>query len=73
MTKCTLPISSNCNDEIAYVLDEPLYDYAEIEHQVIRDGLDELFTFTGIELEGEFNWIKMKSLHLQINLLKEHP
>ena len=48
MTKCTLPKSSNCNIEITYVLDEPLSEYVEIEHQVIRDGLNELFTFTSI-------------------------
>ena len=48
MTKCTLPKSSNYNVEITCVLDEPLYDYVEIDHQVIRDGLNELFTFTSI-------------------------
>ena len=26
------------------LLVEPLYDYVEIEHQVIRDGFNELFT-----------------------------
>ena len=29
-----------------------------IEQQVTRKGFIELFTFTGIESEGEFNWIK---------------
>ena len=48
MVKCTLPKSSNCNAEITCVLDEPLYDYVEIEHQVIRDGLNEFITFTAI-------------------------
>ena len=48
MIKSTLPKSSNYNVEITCVLDEPLYDYVEIEHQVIRDGLNELFTFTSI-------------------------
>ena len=45
------PKSSNCNGEITYVLDDPLYNYVEIEHQVIRDGLNELFTFTPIRSE----------------------
>ena len=44
-----------------------------IEQQVIRKGFIELFTFTVIDLEGEFNWIKKKSQHLQINLMKGHP
>ena len=44
-----------------------------IEQQVTRKGFIELFTFTVIDLEGEFNWIKKKSLHLQINLMKGHP
>ena len=55
MTKCTLPKSSNCNIEITYVLDEPLYEYVEIEHQVIRDGLNELFTFTSIRSDEKLN------------------
>ena len=56
MTKCTFPKSSNYNVEITCVLDEPLYDYVEIEYQVIRDGLNELFTFTEIRSDEKFNW-----------------
>ena len=50
------PKSSNCNGEITYVLDDPLYNYVEIEHQVIRDGLNELFTFTAIHSDEKLNW-----------------
>ena len=48
--------SSNCNIEIICVLDEALYDYVEIEQQVIRDGLNELFTFTSIHSDEKLNW-----------------
>ena len=56
MTKCSLPKSSNCNVEIACLLDEPLYDYVEIEHQAIRDRFNELFTFTAIHSDEKLNW-----------------
>ena len=56
MTKCSLPKSSNCNVEIACLLDEPLYDYVEIEHQAIRDRFNELFTFTAIHSYKKLNW-----------------
>ena len=31
-------------------------DYVELEHQTIRDGLNELFTFTAIRSDEKFNW-----------------
>ena len=42
-----------------------------IEQQVTWEGFIELFTFTGIESEGELIGLKKKSLHFQINLV--HP
>ena len=42
MTKCILPKALVAQVEVTYVLDEPLYDYVEIEHQVIRDWFNEL-------------------------------
>ena len=56
MTKCTFPNSSNCNVEFTCVLDEPLYDYVEIEHRIIRDGLNEVFSFTAIHSDENLNW-----------------
>ena len=32
------------------------HDYVEIEHQVIRDGFNELFTFTAIRSDEKLNW-----------------
>ena len=32
------------------------HDYVEIERQVIRDGLNELFTFTAILSDKKLNW-----------------
>ena len=32
------------------------HDYVDIEHQVIRDGFNELFTFTAIHSDEKFNW-----------------
>ena len=32
------------------------HDYVEIEHQVIRDGFNELFTFTAILSDEKLNW-----------------
>ena len=32
------------------------HDYVEIEHQVIRDGLNELFTFISIYSDEKLNW-----------------
>jgi hypothetical protein len=48
MAKCTIPKVLADQVEVTCVLDEPLYDYVEIEHQVIRDVLNELITFTAI-------------------------
>jgi hypothetical protein len=31
------------------------HDYVEIEHQVIRDGFNELFTFTAIRSDEKLN------------------
>ena len=56
MTICTLHKSFNCNVEITCVLDEPLYDQVEIKHQVIRDVLNELITFTAITSDEKLNW-----------------
>ena len=56
MTKCTLPKVLSVDVEITCVLDEPLHDYIEIEHQVIRDGFNEILTFTAIRSEEKLHW-----------------
>jgi hypothetical protein len=56
MTKCTLPKVSTGNAEIICVLDEPLNDFVEIEHQVIRDGFNELFTITSVKSNEKLSW-----------------
>ena len=43
-----------------------------IEQQVTRKGFIDLFTFTGIESEGEFNWIK-EEVTTPINKPTEGP
>ena len=57
MTKCTLPKASYSNVEITCILGNPLQDYVDIKHQLICDGINELFTFTAIssdkKLRGE--------------------
>ena len=57
MTKCTLPKASYSNVEITCILGNPLQDYVDIKHQVICDGINELFTFTALssdkKLRGE--------------------
>ena len=76
MTKCTNPKSSNCHAEITCVLDQPLYDYVEIDHQVIRDVLNELFIFTAIRSEEKFNWGEEAFTEEEKeteSLLKDHP
>ena len=61
-TKCTLPKVSTGDAEITCVLDEPLNDFVEIEHQVIRDGFNELFTITAIRSEKELLWGESPSM-----------
>ena len=56
MTKCTLPKASYSNVEITCILGDPLQDYVDIKHQVIRDGINELFTFTAISSDKKLHW-----------------
>ena len=42
---------------------DPLQDYVDIKHQVIRDGIIKLFTFTAIS--SDENYIGMKRLQLK--------
>ena len=52
------------------------YDYVEIEHQAIRDGLNELFTFTAIRSDEKFNWDEETSTEEEEeteSLLKDYP
>ena len=54
-------ITGKLNKEIEHDVEFILYlafPHMIIEQQVTRKGFIELFTFTGIESEGEFNWIK---------------
>ena len=37
------------------------HDYVEIERQVIRDGLNELFTFISIRSDEKLNWVEETS------------
>ena len=56
MTKCTLPKASYSNVEITCILEDPLQDYVDMKHQVIRDGINELFTFTEISSDKKLHW-----------------
>ena len=56
MTKGTLPKVLADKVEVTCVLDESLHNYVEIEHQVIRDGFNELFTFTEIYSDEILHW-----------------
>ena len=56
MTKCVLPKALVGKVEITCVLEEPLNDFIEIEHQVIRDGYNELFTIFSIKSTEKLKW-----------------
>ena len=56
MTKCILPKASYSNVEITCILGDPLQDYVDIKHQVIRDGIIKLFTFTAISSHEKLHW-----------------
>ena len=54
------------------------HDYVEIEHQVIRDGFNELFTFTKICSDKILHWGEETSTEEEEetelnNLPKDHP
>ena len=55
-TKCHLPKAAAGQVEITCSLNNNLSGKIIIEQQVIRNGFIELFTFTGMESEGDFNW-----------------
>ena len=44
MIKCSLPKVSYSNVEITCILGDPLQDYVDIKHQILRDGINQLFT-----------------------------
>ena len=50
MTKCILPKSLVDQVGDTCVLNKPLHDYVEIEHQVIRDEFNELLANLFCEL-----------------------
>ena len=35
---------------------DPLQDYVDIKHHIIRDGINKLFTFTAISSDKKLHW-----------------
>ena len=50
------PQASYSNVEITCILGDPLQGYVDIKHQVIRDGIIKLFTFTEISSDEKLHW-----------------
>ncbi|MBR4634367.1 hypothetical protein IKO50_05510, partial [bacterium] len=56
-TECTIPKASAGKIEIICVFSQSISAYVMIEQQIIRDGLEEIFTITSIKSNEELKWV----------------
>ena len=62
-TECTIPKASAGEIEIICVFSQSISAYVMIEQQIIRDGLEEIFTITSIKSNEELKWVTERYLN----------